>query len=385
MSHELHAWAAVALALLLPGMPGRADGSADAAAITSPACAVAPLTGAGLRPPRGALGELLPLPGPVPDMSGEQSAGQPPPIRQTLGERLDELHNQTCRMMQHVSDRFDGWFVRPGDAPRLAVECPFFVGVESEILNQGAGIESLYDLNFDIRLRLRNLERRMHLFFTTDPLDEFVATEPGDTLPVADKVRHELLAGVGRQLDKLFDVSAGLKAGAQPELFGALKWSHRWHPWEWTVQPSLKGYWTTKQEFGMSGGLLIERWQGPWLLRSASGAKWGQKTREVEWSESMTIGYAQILIMDRRFYSLSQARDFGRGAGLNGAVEGHGSSADLRKINVFYRLPLRGTWLYLHMAPELRWTAERNWATDYGIRVGLDFVFASLCVEPVRE
>jgi hypothetical protein len=374
--------ATVVLAVVLSGAAAWADESTDRAATASSTNGGVIMTVAILSPGRDPNVAPAPLPRsfsaiPVHTPSWNQSRIPP-----TFGERLDDLHDSTVTMMQNAFDRVDGWFAMPGNESLPAVQCPFFVGLESEFINRGDGIETLYDINFDMKLRLPNFERRLRLFVTTEPLDEFVAGDTAVADPTEENARPELLAGLRRQLDDLFNVSVGVKSGTPPELFGALKWSRRWQPGDWTVRPSLKGYWTTEEGFGASGGLLLERWKGPWLLRSASGIKVGEKIDDVRWSETVTLGYAQELIKDRRFGSLAAARDLGRGGGLGGVVEGHGEETDAYGVNLFYRLPLRGKWLYLHVSPEVRWTAERDWAMDYGIRVGFDFVFSLLCAEP---
>lgn len=325
--------------------------------------------------------EAVPMPVAIPAVSGDPSSEEQPSAPQTFGEQIDGFHDHTCLMTHALFDRIDKWFSAPGNESLPEVTCPFFVGFEDEILNRGNGIESLYNVKFDMKLRLPNMERRLNLFITTESLDEFVSTTPNEVKPVTDDMKHEFLAGFRRQLDDLFDVAVGVRSINEPELFGALKCSHTWHPGDWTVRPSAKGYWTTKEGLGASGGLLVERWWGPWLFRSASGAKRGEKTEGTEWSENVTFGYAQEMIQDTRFGSLAQARDFGRGVGFNGLVRGHGTETDAYEANVFYRRPLRGKWMYLHVAPEVRWTAERDWAVDYGVRLGLDFVFSTLCGE----
>jgi hypothetical protein len=326
-----------------------------------------------------------PVPIPLPNTPVDMPAWSQSPDSPTFGERLDDLHDESCVLMQNMFDRIDHWFAKPGNESLPELECPFFIGLESETLNRGKGVEFLNNVKFDMKLRLPNVERRLHLIFTTEPLDEFVTKAPGEGRSVTDDGPHEFFTGVRRQLDKIFDVTVGVKAGSNPELFAALKWSTTWHPGEWTIRPSLKEYWTSKEGIGTSGGLLVERFWGSWLVRSATGARCGEETRDLEWNETMTVGYVQEQIQDHRFGSLAQARDFGRGYGLCGGVEGHGSMSDAYSLNVFKRMPLRGKWLYLHIAPEIRMTQERNWAMDYGIRIGLDFVFSARCNEPEDE
>lgn len=373
----------VGLATLLLGASLHADGLADDRTSPSSTPPDACLSVARLNPVQKDT-ESLPLPELLPPAPGELPTEEDSHASPKLGARMDDFHDHTCLLMKHLLDGFDGWFARPDEEPLPSVECPFFVGFEDNFLDRGVGMKSHYRLNCDMKLRLPNFERRMRLFVTTEPLDEFVGTG-GDAGSDFRSVRRDLRAGFGRQLDDLFNLSAGLRGGNGVELFGAIKWSHTMHPWGWNVTPSLKGYWTSKQGFGTSGGFLLERWQGPWLLRSASGGKFGQKTRSVQWSETVTFAYAQEVIKDHRFASLAQARDIGRGGGFNGVVEGHGKSTDAYSANVFYRLPLRGRWLFLHAAPELRWTAERDWTMDYGIRVGIDCVFSTLCAGPAAR
>src|SRR5690606_14724149 len=121
------------------------------------------------------------------------------------------------------------------------------------------------DANFDIALRLPNLERRLRIFITSGELDEAPRSEREDQNHSAG-LRYELL----RHLN--FDL--GVRIDKAPVAFGAVKWSREVPLGRWDFYPFAKIFAETKESVGYAAAVTFDRWAGRHLFRTSTYAKW---------------------------------------------------------------------------------------------------------------
>jgi hypothetical protein len=181
----------------------------------------------------------------------------------------------------------------------------------------------------------------------------------------------------------LFDFDIGVRVKLKPEAFVALRWTTELHAGRVRLYPFIKPYVESGVGPGASGGVAIERWQGQWILRTASYANWRRNAAVTEWSQSLLVGHAQAVIQEQRYDRLSAGHDLACGTVASVTASGdHLSGVSLWEVGVLFKRPLRGGWLYGYVEPIVRLERASEWHRDVGVRIGIDALFWGLAQRP---
>ncbi len=285
-------------------------------------------------------------------------------------ERLDSAHDRLYAQMQELVEATDRRYA-PKDTVLLPVPAaPFRIGMTGEAIDRSDGTDFDFDLDFDVSLRLPNIEKRLRIFITSSDLDE------------APRVREKetaLRAGLRYELQKFLNFDIGLKADLPPVAFMALKWARQYQLGRWDFYPFAKLFAETDESVGYAAAVTFDRWSGQRLLRTSSYVKWRNDRDRTEWSQTLIYARAKEIIVPDRYGSYLRATDIGRGWGARLYASGedmHGTT--YYEAAIFSKHPTPNRWLYWFVEPLVRWDRQYDWKADPGIRVGIDALFWDL-------
>lgn len=290
-------------------------------------------------------------------------------------QRLDALHDRIYVWGQQAVQATDNRFADKDKPLRPVPAAPFRLSTTIQTIDHSDGLHLDLDMEFDITLRLPNIEERLGLFITSDELDSGPRAAGQDSL---------LRAGLRYRLLRDLDFDVGVRVDAPPVLFTSVKWMREFQLGSWDFYPMVKLFAETRESVGTAGGLTFDRWMGRNLLRSSTYAKWRHDKDRTEWSQTMIYARARELIVPDRYGSYPRADDIGRGWGVRLQASGeHTREVSRYEAGVFYRRRTRASWLYWHVEPLVRWDRDYHWDADPGFRIGIDALFWDL-VRPAR-
>jgi hypothetical protein len=295
----------------------------------------------------------------------------PPPAGTTPGARLDRVHDWLYIRLQRFLGDFDTQFSGPGNAPLVVPLSPLRIGLDAQLLHGAHGSLGTVRPDFEATVRLPNLERRFRIFISSSDLPESASNTALDRNPVRAGLRFAAIAHV--------DLDLGVRVKLKPSAYVALRWAHDFEAHGLHYYPFAKPYAESGLGVGASGGLALERWQGLWVVRSASYANWLRNAAATDWSQTLLLGHAQAVISEGRYDRLSAGHDLACGTALHATVVGDRlTRATSYELALTYKRPLRGGWLYGYVEPVVRWERAGNWHPDAGARVGVDALFWGL-------
>ncbi|MBX3694495.1 MAG: hypothetical protein KF790_04930 [Steroidobacteraceae bacterium] len=298
----------------------------------------------------------------------ERSAQATAPL--DFWQRLDHGHDRIYARMQEYVEATDRRFAKPGTELLPVPAAPFRIGVTGEFIDRRDGLDFQPDLDFDVQLRLPNIEQRLRIFITSVDLDESPRDASEDT---------ELRAGLRYELRKYVNFDIGVKAEAPPVAFMSVRWAREYHLGRWDFYPLAKLFAETDESIGYAAATTFDHWSGGRLLRSSSFVKWRQDRDEMEWTQTLIHARARQIIVPDRYGSYLRASDIGHGWGLRLLASGenmHGASR--YEASLFFKRPTTSRWLYWVVEPLVTWEREYAWRADPGIRIGLDALFWDL-------
>jgi hypothetical protein len=291
----------------------------------------------------------------------------PPPRPGELGDKLDYYHDRLFLGVQGLIERTDSRFSNDGDHLPVPVT-PFRIGIDTDVVSHPGGTAINPRVDLDLQLQMPNMQRRLHLFITSDSVEEAPNVLGRDSSGVR--------AGVRLTPRPFLDFDIGIRADVPPYAFTSLRWLRSYDMGGWTVQPFSKLYYQTHRGLGLAAGISVDRWIGRWIARSSTYANWLKDKDDSEWTQAFTLARAQEVLRMGRFSDVVGGRDFARGFGVQLLASGSKDNGTLRKeVSVFYKHPTRTRWLYWHVAPLVRWERQYNWHPDPGINIGVDALF----------
>lgn len=299
-------------------------------------------------------------------------AAAPPLVEDAgAGERLDALHDDLYASMQQVFKSLDDLFADDDSAPVAIPASPFSISIGPTVIKRGDRYVVDVDAEFDVTLKLPNLQRRASVFLTTEDLSEISESKDSGRQAVRTGLRYAAL--------QAFDVELGVKLDAPPVGYAALRWSRRWRQGDWDVQPYAKLFAQTDDGVGASAAFIVNHWRGRTLSRSVSSAKWLHDRRATEWSQSFSLARIEALLEPDQYSARLRGQDLADGWGLRVQAGGADTSAvDYYEVGPFLKQPLHSDWLYLSAQPVVRWERRHGWRADPGLRVGLYALFWGL-------
>jgi hypothetical protein len=282
---------------------------------------------------------------------------------------LDRWHDRLYLATQNVIARLDARFIEADETPLAVPASPFRIGMESAaIWREDGSIDWIGRADVDVLLHLPNLQKRLHIFITSDNVEE----SPG----ILRGASNGLRAGIRLTPLRYFDFDLGVRADLPPVAFTSLRWQRhlKWSDWE--LHPLTKIYLETRRGFGVAAGASIDRWMNLWVVRSSSYANWRHRTADTELTQSITIARAREVIRFRDYSDMEAGHDLARGFGLQLRATGtHDTGVQRYEASFFIKQPTRARWLYWHIAPLVTWERRFGWHPDPGIRLGLDALF----------
>lgn len=287
-----------------------------------------------------------------------------------FNQRLDFAHDAAYTRFQRLVEATDNRYARKDRELKPVPAAPFRVGLSSTAIDRSDGVDVSLDLDFDVSLRLPNIEDRLRIFVTSSDLDESPRVAGEDT---------DLRAGLRYQLRRYVNFDIGVKADLPPVAFMAVKWSREYQLGRWDFYPFAKLFAETDESIGYAAAATFDRWSGRRLLRSSTYVKWRNDRDKTEWSQSLVFAYAEQLIVPDRYGSYLRAHDIGKGVAVHllaSGLDAHG--ANYYEVGVMVKRQTANPWLFWFVEPLVRWDREYGWDTDPGIRIGLDALFWDL-------
>jgi hypothetical protein len=295
----------------------------------------------------------------------------------SFGDTLDKGHDWLYRRLQYLIARLDTAFMENGITPLVAPVSPLRIGYDGDLLHRRNGIGTEGGLDSEATLNIPNLERRLKVFITSDDVQE----TPGD--PALE--RNPIAAGLRWAPLKNTEFDIGARMKVWPSVFAALKWTDEFHVGALRVYSFAKPYVESGLGLGVSGGVAVDRWDGPWVARSASFADWVRNAAATGWSQTFIAGYARAVIQQRNYDKLADGHDLACGVVARAAVSGDRvSRATLYEGSVLFKRPVHGGWLFAYAGPVVRWDRNFGWHPDIGIGVGFDALFWGLATPPAE-
>ncbi len=288
-----------------------------------------------------------------------------------FGERLDLPHDWLYRRLERIVQKVDTHYADPGRVALVVPISPLRIDLDTEFLNRQHGLGVTPRLNFDATVRLPNIERRLHLFISSNNLPE----APGNAATERNPVRAGLRLAERAQLD----VDLGVRLKWRPTLFASVRWAPQFKWGDTHFYPLIKPYVESGVGLGASGGFAFERWHGGWVARSASYGNWLRDAAATSWAQTLLFGYVRALIQERQYGHFTDGRDLACGTLVRATAAGERlSGATLYEFSVVYKRPLRSGWLYGYLEPLVRWERGSDWHPEAGVRVGFDALFWNL-------
>jgi hypothetical protein len=266
-----------------------------------------------------------------PDLTVEeirnQTAPVPPPL--TFAERLDQTHDRLYTWMQSVVEATDHRFAGDDRELKPVPAAPFRIGAVLESIDRRDGIDVGLNADLDLLLRLPNIEDQLHIYITSNDLDEAPRSAMGG---------GALRAGVRYPFRRYLQFDLGIRLDVPPVAFTAVKWTRQYQLGDGDFHPFLKLFAETKESFGYAAAVTLDRWSGRHLLRSSTYAKWRHDRDATGWSQSFVYARANLLIVPDRFDSYLQANDIGSGRGMRVLASGERTSGvTYYEAGIFYR------------------------------------------------
>lgn len=302
----------------------------------------------------------LPLPGALPSPQG-----------QSFGTHLDYWHDRLFIGVQDRIEQLDARFAL--DQPdRLPVPVsPFRIGLDSDFISHPGGTAISPRLDVDLQLEMPNLERRLHLFITSDS----VAESPH----VLGRDSSALRAGLRLTPLRYLDFDIGVRADVPPYAFTSVRWQSLYGVAGFSIQPFVKLYAETQRGLGLASGITLDRWMGTWVARSSTYGNWLKDKSDTEWTQALIVAHAQEVLRLGRYSDLVGGQDVAHGYGVQLLAAGtHDTGVQRYEAGIFYKHRTRTQWLYWHVTPLLRWERQFNWHPDPGINIGVDALFWNL-------
>lgn len=297
-----------------------------------------------------------------------QRAGARPPL--DFSQRLDHAHDRVYAWTQGMVESTDRRLADKDKPLQPVPAAPFRLGLTGEWIDRSGGREVDLLAEFDISLRLPNLERRLGIFISSGDLYE---------APRSERSTEGLRAGLRYELLRSLDFDLGMRVDVPPVAFVALKWAREYRLGRWDFHPFAKVFAETKESVGFAAAGTFDRWNGRHLLRSSTYAKWRADRDRTQWTETVIYARAHELIVPDRHGSYPRANDIGRGWGVRLLTGGENTnSIDHHEAGIFYRRPTPNRWLYWSVEPLVRWDRQYGWSADPGIRIGIEALFWDL-------
>ncbi|MFP4352844.1 MAG: hypothetical protein ACLFRP_07930 [Puniceicoccaceae bacterium] len=230
------------------------------------------------------------------------------------------------------------------------------------------------DMTFDFEgsIHLRRVEKMLKLIIDTgelSPLPEILPDEEDESAQI----------GLQRVIRRYGSVRAGVKVDWPPEAFGIASWGRTYRTGGWTMRPNLDVFYRSGEDgFGTGQNFVFGRWWDRFLFKNSSGIRITEATDGFEWASATTLGRVVRLIEPVDPRPLASASDYNEGTDLIYRISGHISGSrtiDEHRVILNYRYPIRKNWLFLLLAPELRWKRDSDWGPEYRFRVGVDVLF----------
>ncbi|HSN70294.1 MAG TPA: hypothetical protein VLT59_02245 [Steroidobacteraceae bacterium] len=307
--------------------------------------------------PEGHVGELPEKPVPLPADAG-------------WGDRLDYDHDSAFLWANRTLEAADHWLADPEAELDPVPVSPMMLGLRTTLFDRTDGLDWDFKFDTDLKVKLPNTERRLRLVITSDTVGE-APLQDADSL-------GDVSIGSRWAVTRAVDFDVGIKARIWPELFAAVRWSRAYRQGPWELYPFAKAFVTTDQGLGASSGVTLDYWTGPYVARSSSWAQWLRDDDFPQWTQYFVLARVERLIADRRFVARVRGEDVAHGFGLilgaRRTLEEF-SGASIWAAQLFYKWPLRGNWMYMTVAPGVRWEREYGYHPDGVIRIGIEMLF----------
>ena len=305
----------------------------------------------------------------IDDLQAERATTPPP---QGVGEHIDEAHDWLFAWTQGLVEGTDQYFADDETEKQPVPAAPYRLGLTVKSLDREDGLDFSLEAEFDIQIKMPNIQRRMSLFVTSDAVDE---------APRAAGEDSRLSAGVRYEVRSQLDFDVGIRIDIPPALFTSLKWSNDYELGGWELHPYAKLFVRTDEGLGFSSSATFDRWSGRNVFRSSTYGKWLAEGDQVKWTQTFAWAHVTEQLELRRSAQYAEGRDIGKGWGvrvLAEAEEEDESKVTYYEAGVFARWPSKSRWLFWYVEPLVRWDREHDWNADAGIRIGFDALFWEL-------
>jgi hypothetical protein len=285
--------------------------------------------------------------------------------------RIDRWHDWLYVKVQGWAQGLDQRFVREGEVEEATPPTAFRISSDAELVNHSdGGVKFGGKLDIDLLLQLRNLEKRLKIFVTSDTVEES---------PDRGTEERRLRAGARFALKDYFNFDVGVRIDVPPVAFTAVRWQRQLELGSWDVEPFAKVYLETKKGLGAASGVTFDHWSNRWLVRASTYANWRNDESATAWTQTLLVAHAREILRFGRYGSIVRGTDLVRAYGVQALVSGEKTSgADTYELSVFAKQPTARNWLYWHVTPLVRWERDYGWHADPGIRAGIDILFWDL-------
>jgi hypothetical protein len=304
----------------------------------------------------------------IDDLQAERAATPPPGV----GEHIDESHDRLFVWTQGLVEGSDHYFAEVDREEQPVPTAPYRLGIAVKSLDRSDGLDFSLEADFDVEIKMPNIQRRMSLFVTSDAVDE-APRAAGEDTRLSAGVRYELLSQV--------DFDVGVRFDIPPALFTSLKWSNDYKLGKWDLYPYAKLFLRSDEGLGFSSSATFDRWVGHNVFRSSTYGKWLADGDKVKWTQTLAYAYVTEQLQLRHSAQYAEGRDIGKGFGIRLLAEAEaedGGNVTSYEAGIFARWPSRNRWLFWYVEPLARWDRNHNWDGDLGIRIGFDALFWEL-------
>lgn len=235
--------------------------------------------------------------------SAANAADPKPAAADAADDALQSARRSVRSTAEWLARGVDSWF---GDIP-FSEGGKVTNGQLTLRLQQRQGESPEFDVRFNARFWLPNVENKGYLFIGRDDPRQYIVDRPDAVARRQPLARPSTLdgsffAGFGARLRESVDLRIGIRGGLKP--YAQARWEH-----EWTLGPgdtidfreSL--FWTPGERFGSTTALSYEHLFSPTLAgRWLNAATISQKSKNFEWSSSLglykSLGHQRLLTLE---------------------------------------------------------------------------------------
>ncbi len=294
----------------------------------------------------------------------------------TYTERLEFIHANVSPTLEGHVLRADAFFRSETNRLENPPVSRFRVSFTGKTSSEGKDVRFTLTPTFDADVELPSLEHQWKLYLRSRSHDLLPGVDDSDR----NQGTHIGISRMAKKLD--IESDAGVRMRNPPVAFAQLKWDPLLRRNPWVFRPVQRLFAESGEGLGTVTSFSSHRWWGPRknrFVQSLTSVRLTQRSEGWEGEQTFRIGHVDAILEGTPSWErLFGDRNVARGQYLRFSLFGHSeevTSHDATRLGFVIRRPWHRKWIYLQVTPELQWTRDNAWRTEYLLKVSADLLF----------